>query len=60
VAGEPALQQFDGDRRIWVKGNPNLSQMKTIMIGIRNPKKDGAEANPWKATMRRTNAWRCG
>lgn len=41
-------QQFDGDRRIWVKGNPNLSQMKTIMIGIRNPKKDGAEANPWK------------
>ena len=30
-----------------VKGNPNLSQMRTIMIGIRNPKKDGEEANPW-------------
>ena len=37
----------DGDRRIFVKGNPNLSQMRTIMIGIRNPAKDGAEANPW-------------
>lgn len=39
--------QFDGDRHITVRGNPNLSQMRTIMIGIRNPKKDGAEANPW-------------
>ena len=39
--------KFDGDRRITVKGNPNLSQMRTIMIGVRNPKKDGAEANPW-------------
>ncbi len=39
--------QFDGDRRVFVKGNPNLSQMRTIMIGIRNPKKDGAESNPW-------------
>ena len=40
-------QQPDGDRRVFVKGNPNLSQMRTIMIGIRNPKKDGNEANPW-------------
>ncbi len=39
--------QFEGDRRIVVKGNPNLSQMRTVMIGIRNPKKDGVEANPW-------------
>ena len=23
--------------------------MRTIMIGIRNPKKDGEEANPWTA-----------
>ncbi|MBK7083896.1 MAG: cell surface protein SprA [Flavobacteriales bacterium] len=30
-----------------MKGNPNLSQMRTIMIGIRNPKKNGVEANPW-------------
>lgn len=40
--------QYDNDRRIVVKGNPNLSQMKTIMIGIRNPKKDGEEANIWR------------
>jgi cell surface protein SprA len=39
--------QMDGDRRITVVGNPNLSRMNTIMIGIRNPKKDGDAANPW-------------
>ncbi len=38
----------DGDRRVFVKGNPNLSQMRTVMIGIRNPSKDGQEENPWK------------
>ncbi|MFN8351063.1 MAG: cell surface protein SprA [Flavobacteriales bacterium] len=38
---------LEGDRRITVKGSPNLAQMRTIMIGVRNPKKDGAEANPW-------------
>ncbi len=38
---------MEGDRRIFVKGSPNLSQMRSIMIGIRNPKKDGDEANPW-------------
>jgi len=31
----------DGSRIITVKGNPNLSALKTIMIGIRNPKKTG-------------------
>lgn len=30
---------FDGDNRITVVGNPTLSSVKTIMIGIRNPKK---------------------
>ncbi len=39
----------DGDRRVFIKGNPNLSQMRTVMIGIRNPKQDGEEANPWRA-----------
>ncbi|HMC97828.1 MAG TPA: cell surface protein SprA, partial [Flavobacteriales bacterium] len=38
----------DGDRRVFVKGSPNLSQMRSIMVGIRNPKKDGDEANPWR------------
>ncbi len=32
---------MDGTRKISVKGNPNLSAVKTIMIGIRNPKKAG-------------------
>ena len=39
--------QMDGNRRMFVRGNPNLSDMKSIMIGIRNPKKDGQEKNPW-------------
>ncbi len=48
--GFPMNQRFstmEGDRRITVVGNPNLSQMNTIMIGIRNPKRDGDQANPW-------------
>ena len=47
VAVNERYMQMDGDRRVWVKGNPNLAEMRTILIGIRNPKKDGAEANPW-------------
>lgn len=31
----------DGTRTITVKGNPNLSAIKTIMIGVRNPKRGG-------------------
>lgn len=38
---------FDGDRRVTVKGNPNLARMNTILIGVRNPIKDGTDANPW-------------
>ena len=29
----------DGANLIYVKGNPDLSRLKTIMIGVRNPKK---------------------
>jgi cell surface protein SprA len=32
----------DGSRTIIIKGNPNLSAIKTIMIGVRNPKRGGA------------------
>lgn len=32
-------------RYVYVKGNPNLSAVKTIMIGIRNPKLTGATAH---------------
>ncbi|MEA1872953.1 MAG: cell surface protein SprA [Bacteroidota bacterium] len=32
----------DGDRNISIMGNPNLSNVKTIMIGVRNPKKQTA------------------
>lgn len=49
-AGFPINKRFmsmEGDRRITVVGNPNLSLMNTIMIGIRNPKRDGTYANPW-------------
>ena len=32
-------KNYLGDKIITVVGNPNLSQVKTIMLGIRNPKK---------------------
>jgi len=31
----------DGDRRIRIKGNPVLSSIRTIMVGIRNPNSNG-------------------
>lgn len=36
---------MDGTRKITVKGNPNLAAIKTIMIGIRNPKKIGIDGS---------------
>lgn len=30
-------EEMDGDRRIRIKGNPVLSSVRTIMIGVRNP-----------------------
>lgn len=33
-------------RMIKVKGNPNLADVKTVMIGVRNPAQNGE--NPWK------------
>jgi cell surface protein SprA len=36
---------IDGDRKISVMGNPNLSNVQTIMIGVRNPKKISATDN---------------
>ncbi|MFH1320076.1 MAG: cell surface protein SprA [Bacteroidota bacterium] len=35
----------DGINRVYVKGNPDLSRVKTIMIGIRNPKRDDQHLN---------------
>ncbi|MCW3104877.1 MAG: cell surface protein SprA [Bacteroidetes bacterium] len=35
----------DGTRTITIKGNPNLSAIKTIMIGVRNPKHGGPGDN---------------
>lgn len=35
----------NGDRRIKVKGSPNLQGIKTIMIGVRNPSK--SQPSPW-------------
>lgn len=33
---------FDGNHKITIVGTPNLSAVKTIMIGVRNPKKGDA------------------
>ena len=33
--------EYSGDRRVTVLGSPTVSDVKTIMIGVRNPKKPG-------------------
>lgn len=33
--------EMDGDRRIRIKGNPVLSSVRMIMIGVRNPNQNG-------------------
>ena len=54
----------DGKNKISVMGNPNLSNIRTIMIGVRNPKKQNAGDNDdglcksaeiWVNEMRLTN-----
>jgi cell surface protein SprA len=50
-SGAPRNQRYegsDGDRRVFVMGNPNLARLTSVMIGVRNPKRTGEEANPWK------------
>ncbi len=37
------FSQMDGDNRVKVVGNPNLSNVRTMMIGVRNP---GRNTNP--------------
>ena len=38
--------------KVTVVGNPNLSQIKTIMIGVRNPKKESIESfRRWATKM---------
>lgn len=36
---------LDGGKKITIKGNPNMSALKTIMIGIRNPKHNSSADN---------------
>ncbi len=35
------FEGFDGNNRVLVKGNPNLSNIRTIMLGVRNPRSNG-------------------
>ncbi len=40
VSYNTPFQVFDGKNKITVIGNPNLANVKSIMIGIRNPRKE--------------------
>jgi cell surface protein SprA len=46
-SGDPTVSlvtpyvEYDGNRKVTVIGTPTLSEVKTIMIGIRNPKRAG-------------------
>jgi len=37
---------LDGTRRITIIGNPNLGNVRTIMLGVRNPQEDDLGFNP--------------
>ncbi len=39
VSFNTVYEYFDADKRVVVRGNPNLSNVRTIMIGVRNPKR---------------------
>lgn len=57
LAQKPYSEQ-DGNNTITVVGNPNLAGIKSIMIGIRNPKDDGALpkcAEVWVNELRLTD-----
>ncbi|MDQ3047136.1 MAG: cell surface protein SprA [Bacteroidota bacterium] len=41
VAESNVYTVFDDDRRISIRGNPNLSAIRTIMIGVKNPGRVG-------------------
>ncbi len=37
------FSMMEGNKKISVMGNPNLSNVQTVMIGVRNPKKETAQ-----------------
>lgn len=39
VSFNTVYEYMDGDKRVIIRGNPNLSNVRTIMIGVRNPKR---------------------
>ena len=41
----PFISFLSGGKKIIVVGNPNLSRVKTIMIGVRNPKKTSIDSD---------------
>jgi len=41
VSMQKTYTEADGNNKITVVGNPNLASVKSLMIGIRNPKDDG-------------------
>ncbi|MFO8086971.1 MAG: cell surface protein SprA [Bacteroidales bacterium] len=40
----PYISYLDG-RKVTIKGSPNLAEVKTIMIGVRNPKKSSVSSS---------------
>jgi cell surface protein SprA len=41
------ITYMEGNARVTIKGNPTLSAIKVVMIGVRNPKSSGEYQNPW-------------
>lgn len=57
TAAQKPYTTSDGNNKITIVGNPNLGAVKSIMIGVRNPKDDGAlphSAEVWVNELRLT------
>lgn len=51
---DSVFQVIDGNNKVYVKGQPDLSKVRVIMVGIRNPVDDGKErcAEVWFNELR--------
>jgi len=47
----------DGDKRISIRGNPNLSNVRTIMVGVRNPSKLNSGENEDDGLSKSAEVW---
>jgi len=49
--------ELDGDNKVYVRGNPSLSSVRSIFLGVRNPKRDANNPNGDDGTTKCGEVW---